>query len=919
MDGQAHLTETQTNSDPLGTSKIDTTYDYMGRGYVVSNPYYTTSDTIYGNTTNTYDALGRVTKTTHTPDNNYSSISYSGTCSTATDEAGKSRTSCSDALGRLTVVFEDPLGLNYETTYQYDALGNLMCVHQMGGTATDKSCTDPTVPASWRPRVFTYNSMGQLLTALNPESGFIIYTYDKNGNTLTRVAPAPNQTGSASVTTTYAYDGLNRLTQKSYNDGTTSPAYFSFDLVPAWGIPVSNIVGRLAWEHMDLTKPRAASIFSYDSMGRVLMNDQCVPQNGTGCGPSAFSVTYTYDLAGNMLSYTTGPGAVFSQSFDSAGRLMQLTSSYVDGQHPATLATVDTTVGYDAAAHLRKLTLGNGLTQTDGYNNRMQRCRGNLNSSGTVLSTCGDSMPSGNVQDMMYSHYLSGASNNGNLLLLTGTGAQTMTRSYGYDSLNRLWTMSDSASSATCKGLSWTYDAWANRTDQTQTSGTCFPAHFLAGANNQLGTPYTYDSAGNTTFDGTHHYFYDAENRIVQVDGTQGSCSGATACYLYDALGRRAQKTAGSAWLNYIYDLSGHVVTEYSGACGSPCWATSYIYLKGQLTAQYSAGTTYFVHRDQVGSTRLVTALNKSIIDNLDYQPFGEQTSGATSTTHKFTGTERDAETGLDYFGARFYQNTMGRFFTPDWAAKPITVPYASFGDPQTLNLYSYVENGPVNRVDADGHIPCDSGSRACNLFQEMAAGAGQTYMSVSSGLSSGSTGHPQDAESIISHCTAICAAGATGKASSRNWTEIRDRSLALVGGIGNLVISGHKILGAAGAGIAGPATLGASEIPATYLAINGTGQGVTGGFQIAYAVTGNRQAKDASEVASAVTTFSGLATLLITRDMHKAAFAASMENMMVFASAPPDSTFLSHVDLWVNMYESADRGKAVCEDKGSC
>jgi hypothetical protein len=44
------------------------------------------------------------------------------------------------------------------------------------------------------------------------------------------------------------------------------------------------------------------------------------------------------------------------------------------------------------------------------------------------------------------------------------------------------------------------------------------------------------------------------------------------------------------------------------------------------------------------------------------------------------------------------------RFMTPDWAAKPVTVPYAKFGDPQTLNLYSYVENGPLNRVDTGGH-----------------------------------------------------------------------------------------------------------------------------------------------------------------------------------------------------------------------
>jgi RHS repeat-associated protein len=68
------------------------------------------------------------------------------------------------------------------------------------------------------------------------------------------------------------------------------------------------------------------------------------------------------------------------------------------------------------------------------------------------------------------------------------------------------------------------------------------------------------------------------------------------------------------------------------------------------------------------------------------------------------TGKERDPESGLDDFGARYYASNLGRFMSPDWAAKPVTVPYASFGDPQTLNLYAYVENAPLNQVDADGH-----------------------------------------------------------------------------------------------------------------------------------------------------------------------------------------------------------------------
>ena len=67
-------------------------------------------------------------------------------------------------------------------------------------------------------------------------------------------------------------------------------------------------------------------------------------------------------------------------------------------------------------------------------------------------------------------------------------------------------------------------------------------------------------------------------------------------------------------------------------------------------------------------------------------------------------GKERDAEDGLDNFGARYNSSTLGRFMTPDWAAKATAVPYAVFGDPQTLNLYAYVENAPVNRADADGH-----------------------------------------------------------------------------------------------------------------------------------------------------------------------------------------------------------------------
>ena len=69
------------------------------------------------------------------------------------------------------------------------------------------------------------------------------------------------------------------------------------------------------------------------------------------------------------------------------------------------------------------------------------------------------------------------------------------------------------------------------------------------------------------------------------------------------------------------------------------------------------------------------------------------------------SGKERDSETGLDYFGARYYGSAMGRFLSPDWSAAPLPVPYADLHNPQTLNLYAYVTNNPLRSIDPNGHF----------------------------------------------------------------------------------------------------------------------------------------------------------------------------------------------------------------------
>ena len=85
---------------------------------------------------------------------------------------------------------------------------------------------------------------------------------------------------------------------------------------------------------------------------------------------------------------------------------------------------------------------------------------------------------------------------------------------------------------------------------------------------------------------------------------------------------------------------------------------------------------------------------------------------------HCFTGKEHDTESGNDYFGARYYASSMGRFLSPDWSAKVEPVPYSKLDNPQTLNLYAYVGNNPFSRVDPTGHADIAAeckGQSPCN------------------------------------------------------------------------------------------------------------------------------------------------------------------------------------------------------------
>jgi RHS repeat-associated protein len=123
---------------------------------------------------------------------------------------------------------------------------------------------------------------------------------------------------------------------------------------------------------------------------------------------------------------------------------------------------------------------------------------------------------------------------------------------------------------------------------------------------------------------------------------------------------------------------------------------------------------------------------------------------------YHFTGKEHDAESGLDYFGARYYGSSMGRFLSPDWSDIPDSIPYADMDNPQSFNLYSYVRNNPLSATDPDGHdyylqggsqcgqnnIECDQQGYVLNAFGSRAVVTDQAVANGTYGANFDSNGN---------------------------------------------------------------------------------------------------------------------------------------------------------------------------------
>ncbi len=650
VDGLGRVTQSRLTSDPQGTVYTDTTYDALGRKKTVSNPYRSTSDPTYGITTFEYDALGRVTKVIPpdgTPSTNRVVTSYSGNCTTVTDQQNKQRKSCTDALGRLITIYEpDATGaLTLVTNYTYDVLDNL--------TFVDHGDRD---------RSFTYNSLSQLTQAVNPESGATTYTYDNDGNLITK-------TDARSITATYFYDALHRLTRKTYSDGSLTE-YFMYDTpVFAWQ---TNTIGRLVNMYKGTSCSLSggeAEVFGYDSMGRLIEHRRCVQ--------AEFVTRYQYNQAGGATQITYPSGRQVNYTYNAAGQVTQVKEAN------GALKIYADNINYHPHGAWNQMRISSGaLQQTATFNNRLQPL---------VLSAM-KLEPLTILMSLTYG-FQHGSANNGNVMSQVDN-VQNINYAYTYDELNRLKTAN--ATNAQTWGLSWTYDRYANLLQQTVTAGSAPMLSLSVNANNRItNTGFSYDLGGNMTADGSHTYQYDAENRLKSLDST-----GAT--YLYNGEGRRVKKTVGATATVFVTQgANGPVLTEYVNGA----WSKDYIYLGSQLLATESSsqGTRYHF-ADHLGTPRVIVGPTGTVISRHDYYPFGaERTSWTDGETHKFTGHERDGESSLDYMVARHYAFPLGRFLQPD-------APFAdqSAANPQTWNLYSYVRNNPLYFVDPTGRVSVD-------------------------------------------------------------------------------------------------------------------------------------------------------------------------------------------------------------------
>jgi RHS repeat-associated protein len=434
-------------------------------------------------------------------------------------------------------------------------------------------------------------------------------------------------------------------------------------------------------------------------MGRLVRKDQ--PIDG-----KAFSIGYEYDQAGNIVKVKDPSNGATSYSVDGLGRITEVKRSTSSGGDQ-----VIADYFYNSIGTIANISFFNGTRANYAYDNRDR------------IKTLKVTDPQGNIlvrQDMGYDSV-------GNRISLNSRNEESV--QYEYDNLSRLTKVSYPKDTE-----EFHYDNAGNRTSMSHAFGKMDYVYDPASnklltmkVNAQGKVKYSYDGNGNLIkeehFSGdipenVINYKYDPEDRLIEIEKPiqkvpgidMPDVSSDKADYIYDNSGLRVKKITRNGGAKYIYDLANQVIceTDDKGDIQS-----SYVYANNQRIAEIKAdGTVHIFHNDALGSPALITDKELKEVQRNIYEPFGNLVvnKGTDGNTYTFTGKERDLESNLFYFGARYYNPILGRFISKD-IANP------DYKEPQTINRYIYCINNPLIHIDIDGNLSAPVDGRISSWY----------------------------------------------------------------------------------------------------------------------------------------------------------------------------------------------------------
>ena len=639
-----------------------TSYQYDVNGNIIS---VTDAN---GTTIYTYDADGnKMTETA--PDGTLSCYDSNGNLTSRTNAEGKVISYAYDVNGNLASITSDGLTV----LYNYDAEGNLLGYTDERGNvyayAYDTEGRQTSVTVNGKTTCYAYDANGNYSSITDPNGNTSLYNYNADGLLL-------QFTDANGNVTTYTYNDDNALTRITFTDGTFEAyAYNTDGELTGW----TGRAGQSATYTVDANGNYTGVIYSDGQ-------ENTFTYNTNGYLLSANDIAFTYDAEGNLTAQSFTDGRSIQYTYKADGYVVR----YVDelghevnytytanGQYDVLSNETGGLIidyDYDINGYLVKAAYGNGTYTTYAYDDYGQvTAIDNYGSDGTVNS---------------FVHYVYDSEGK-RISMTTADG----TWAYTYDAKDQLIgaAFTDKTGVVT-QEFACTYDAMGNRLTVTEngvtTTYTYNELNQIVSAN---GFAYRYDANGNLLEDEKRIYTWTADNR---VSTETVKSTGQTWKYGYDALGNRISSTTNGVTTSWTIDANGNVLSEYVDGI----WNRAYY--QGNLLTGFidKDGNEYYYNADALGTTVSVTGTDGSVINTYTYDPWGNVLNSVEEIANDFTfvggyGLMQN-DSGTYFVRARNYDSQTGRWISPD----PIGI---NGGE----NLYVYVSNNPISKIDYSGLI----------------------------------------------------------------------------------------------------------------------------------------------------------------------------------------------------------------------